>query len=74
VQVHDSDVRGVLLWEWSVLLPERKEFDRRARGARWVVVLLISQGHHFDHSTKVTDFAATRALVAERIEDIGYLL
>jgi hypothetical protein len=33
-QVHDGDVRGVLLWEWSVLLLWRKAFERRARGAR----------------------------------------
>jgi hypothetical protein len=33
-QVHDGDVRGVLLWEWSVLLLWRKAFKRQARGAR----------------------------------------
>jgi hypothetical protein len=33
-QVHDSDVRGVLLWEWSVLLLWRKAFERQARRAR----------------------------------------
>jgi hypothetical protein len=33
-QVHHGDVRGVLLWEWSVLLLWRKAFERRARGAR----------------------------------------
>jgi hypothetical protein len=33
-QVHDGDVRGVPLWEWSVLLLWRKAFERRARGAR----------------------------------------
>jgi hypothetical protein len=33
-QVHDGDVRGVLLWEWSVLLLWWKAFERRARGAR----------------------------------------
>jgi hypothetical protein len=33
-QVHDGDVRGVLLWEWSVLRLQRKAFERRARGAR----------------------------------------
>jgi hypothetical protein len=33
-QVHDGDVRGVLLWEWSVLLLWRKAFERRAHGAR----------------------------------------
>jgi hypothetical protein len=33
-QVHDSDVRGVLLWERSVLLLRNKAFERRAHGAR----------------------------------------
>jgi hypothetical protein len=33
VQVHDGDVRGVLLFERSVLLLQRKAFERRARGA-----------------------------------------
>jgi hypothetical protein len=32
-QVHDGDVRGVLLWEWSVLLLWRKAFERRACAA-----------------------------------------
>jgi hypothetical protein len=32
-QVHDGDVRGILLWEWSVLLLWKKAFERRARGA-----------------------------------------
>jgi hypothetical protein len=32
-QVHDGDVRGVLLWEWSVLLLWKKALERRARGA-----------------------------------------
>jgi hypothetical protein len=74
VQVHDGDVRGVLLWEWSVLLWQRMAFERRARGARLVAALLISQGHHFDHGAKVTAFTATQASIAERVEDIGYLL
>jgi hypothetical protein len=39
-----------------------------------VAALLVSQGHHFDHGAKVTAFAATRAPVTERIEDVGYLL
>jgi hypothetical protein len=73
-QVHDGDIRGVLLWEWSVLLRRRKAFERRARGARLVAAFLVSQGHHFDHGTKVTAFAATRASVAQRVEDVGYLL
>jgi hypothetical protein len=34
VQVHNGDVRGILLWEWSVLLLWKKAFERRARGAR----------------------------------------
>jgi hypothetical protein len=34
VRVHDGDVRGILLWEWSVLLLWKKAFERRARGAR----------------------------------------
>jgi hypothetical protein len=33
-QVHQGDVRGVLLWEWSVLLLWKKAFGRWARGAR----------------------------------------
>jgi hypothetical protein len=33
-QVHDGDIRGVLLWEWSVLLLWKKAFERRACGAR----------------------------------------
>jgi hypothetical protein len=32
-QVHHGDVRGILLWEWSVLLLWRKAFRRRVRGA-----------------------------------------
>jgi hypothetical protein len=57
-QVHDGDVRGVLLWEWSVLLQWKKAFKRRARGARWVAALFVPQGHHFDHGAKVTAFTA----------------
>jgi hypothetical protein len=33
-QIHDGDVQGILLWEWSVLLLWKKAFERRARGAR----------------------------------------
>jgi hypothetical protein len=33
-QVHDGNVQGVLLWEWSVLLLQRKAFERWARRAR----------------------------------------
>jgi hypothetical protein len=32
-QVHDGDVRGVLLWERSILLLWKKAIERRARGA-----------------------------------------
>jgi hypothetical protein len=51
-QVHDGDVRGVLLWGWSVLLLQRKAFERQARRAQWVAALLVSLGHHFDHGAK----------------------
>jgi hypothetical protein len=74
MQVHDSDIRGIPLWEWSVLLWWRKAFEWRARGAQLVAAFLVSQGHHFDHGAKVTAFAATRASIAERVEDVGYLL
>jgi hypothetical protein len=33
-QVHHGDVRGILLWERSILLLWKKAFGRRARGAR----------------------------------------
>jgi phage head maturation protease len=33
-QVHHGDVRGILLWEWSILLLWKKVFERRARRAR----------------------------------------
>jgi hypothetical protein len=33
-QVHHGDVRGLLLWEWSILLLWKKAFGRRALGAR----------------------------------------
>jgi hypothetical protein len=33
-KVHHGDVRGVLLWEWSILLLWKKAFGRRALGAR----------------------------------------
>jgi hypothetical protein len=74
MQVHDGDIQGILLWERGVLLLQRKAFKRRARGAWLVAALLVSQGHHFDHGAKVTAFATTRASIAERIEDISYLL
>jgi hypothetical protein len=34
VQFHDGDVRGILLWERSILLLWKKAFERRAHGAR----------------------------------------
>jgi hypothetical protein len=34
VLVHHGDVRGVLIWEWSVLLLWRKAFKRQAHGTR----------------------------------------
>jgi hypothetical protein len=40
-QVHDGDIRGVLLWEWSVLLRRRKAFEQRAHGARLVAAFLV---------------------------------
>jgi hypothetical protein len=58
VQVHDGDVRGVLLWEWSVLLLRKKAIEWRAHGAPWVTALLVPQGHHFDHGAKVAAFTA----------------
>jgi hypothetical protein len=33
-QVHDGDVRGIMLWEEIILLLWKKAFERRARGAR----------------------------------------
>jgi hypothetical protein len=33
-QVHHGDVRGILLWERSILLLWKKAFGRRTRGAR----------------------------------------
>jgi hypothetical protein len=34
MQVHHGDVRGILLWEWSILLLWKKAFRRRALRAR----------------------------------------
>jgi hypothetical protein len=73
-QVHHGDVRGTLLWEWSILLLWRKAFGRRALGARRVAALLFSQGHHLDHGTKTAAFTAARASVAEGVEDVGHFL
>jgi hypothetical protein len=33
-QVHHGDVRGIPLWERSILLLRRKVFERQVRGAR----------------------------------------
>jgi hypothetical protein len=33
-QVHHGDVRGVLLWEWSIPLLWKKAFGRRVLGAQ----------------------------------------
>jgi hypothetical protein len=33
-QVHHGDVRGILLWEWRILLLWKKAFGRWALGAR----------------------------------------
>jgi hypothetical protein len=73
-QVHHGNVWGILLWEWSILLLWKKAFGRRALGARRVAALLFSQGHHLDHGAKIATFTAARASVAERVEDVGYLL
>jgi hypothetical protein len=73
-QVHHEDVWGVLLWERSILLLWRKAFGRRALGAQGVAALVFSQGHHLDHGAKTAAFAATRASIIERIEDVGHLL
>jgi hypothetical protein len=73
-QVHHGGVRGVLLWERSILLLWKKAFGRRALGAQGVAALLFSQGHHLDHCAKTAAFTAARASVAERVEDVGHLL
>jgi hypothetical protein len=48
----------------------------RATGARGAVsrALIFSQGHHLDHGAKIAAFTAARASIAERVEDVGYLL
>jgi hypothetical protein len=73
-QVHHADVRGVLLWEWSILLRWKKVSGRRALGAQRVATLLFSQGHHLDHGAKTAAFAVARASVVEGVEDVGHLL
>jgi hypothetical protein len=56
------------------LLLWRKAFGRWALGARRVAALLFSQGHHLDHGAKNAAFAAARASIAKRVEDIGHFL
>jgi hypothetical protein len=73
-QVHHGDIRGVLLWERSILLLRKKAFGRRALGAQRVAALLFFQGHHLDHGTKIAAFTTARASVAERVKDVGHLL
>jgi hypothetical protein len=73
-QVHHGDVRGVLLWDRSILLLWKKVFGRRALGAQGVAALLFSQGHHLDHGAKTATFTAARASIAERVKDVGHLL
>jgi hypothetical protein len=73
MQVHHGNVRGVLLWEWSILLLQRRAFQREACGARRVTALLVSQGHHLNHGAKIATFTAARASIAERVEDVGHL-
>jgi hypothetical protein len=36
-------------------------------------VLLVSQGHHFNHGAKVASFTVARASIAKRVEDVDYL-
>jgi hypothetical protein len=57
-QVHHGDVRGVLLWEWSILLLWKKASGRQALGAQRVAALLFSQGHNLDHGAKIAAFTA----------------
>jgi hypothetical protein len=73
-QVHHRDVRGVLLWERSILLLWKKAFGRQALGAQGVAALLFSQGHHLDHGAKTAAFTAARASIVERVEDVDHLL
>jgi hypothetical protein len=73
-QVHHRDVRGVLLWEWSILLLWKKASGRRALGAQRVAALLFSQGHDLDHGTKTAAFTAARGSVAEGVKDVSHLL
>jgi hypothetical protein len=72
--VHHGDVRGILLWERSILLLWKKAFGRRALRAQGVAALLFSQGHHLDHGAKTAAFTVARGFVTERVEDVGHLL
>jgi hypothetical protein len=73
-QVHHGDVRGILLWEWGILLLWKKASGRRALGAQRVAGLLFSQGHHLDHGTKTAAFTAAQASIAEGVGDVGHFL
>jgi hypothetical protein len=73
-QVHHGDIRGILLWERSILLLWKKAFGRWALGAQGVAALLFSQGHHLDSGAKTAAFTAARASIVERVEDVGHLL
>jgi hypothetical protein len=73
-QVHHRDIRGILLWDRSILLLWKKAFGRRALGAQGVAALLFSKGHHLDHGAKTAAFTAARASVVERVEDVCHLL
>jgi hypothetical protein len=56
------------------LLLWKNAFGRQALGARRVAALIFFQVHHLDHGAKTAAFTAARASVAERVEDVGYLL
>jgi hypothetical protein len=73
-QVHHGDVRGILLWEQSILLLWKKAFGRWALGAQGVAAPLFSQGHHLNHGAQTAAFTTARASIAERVEDVGHLL
>jgi hypothetical protein len=65
-QVHHGDVRGVLLWESSILLLWRKAFGQRALGAWRVTALIFSQGQHLDHGAEIAAFTAARTSIADK--------
>jgi hypothetical protein len=73
-QVRDGCVQHVPLWRWKILFLWRWAFERRARGAWWVIATIFLQGQHFDHDTKVATFTAVSTCVTKRVKHIGYLL